>query len=232
VVCIREVQKSLTFSVKRLLEQKIERFNAGDYFDVQDKRIMTKRGGVTVFEGMQDQTAESMKSFEAFDRAWFEEAQSASQRSLDLLRPTIRKPGSELWFSWNPKNATDPIDKLLRAKEPPPDSVVVHASYRDNPWLPEELRASSSTTRSATRTSSRTSGSASTSAFRGARLQELAHRGVRSRPRGDQAPGRGLGLRGRPDGARAVLHRRAHAVRALRGVHGGLRHRRHRRRSS
>jgi phage terminase large subunit len=140
VVCIREVQKSLTYSVKRLLEQKIERFNAGYYFDVQDKRIMTRRGGVTVFEGMQDQTSESMKSFEAFDRAWFEEAQSASQRSLDTLRPTIRKAGSELWFSWNPKKATDPIDKLLRAKEPPPGAVVVRTSYRDNPWLPEELK--------------------------------------------------------------------------------------------
>jgi phage terminase large subunit len=140
VVCIREVQKSLTYSVKRLLEQKIERFNAGYYFDVQDKRILTRRGGVTVFEGMQDQTSESMKSFEAFDRAWFEEAQSASQRSLDTLRPTIRKAGSELWFSWNPKRETDPIDKLLRAEEPPPGAVVVRTSYRDNPWLPEELK--------------------------------------------------------------------------------------------
>lgn len=139
VVCIREVQKSLTYSVKRLLEQKIERFNAGDYFAVQDKKISSRRGGITVFEGMQDQTAESMKSFESFDRAWFEEAQSASQRSLDTLRPTIRKAGSELWFSWNPKQKTDPIDRLLRSDEPPPGAVVVRTSYRDNPWLPEEL---------------------------------------------------------------------------------------------
>lgn len=140
VVCIREVQKSLTYSVKRLLEQKIEHFNAGMYFDVQDKKINTRRGGVTVFEGMQDQTAESMKSFEAFKRAWVEEAQSLSQRSLDVLRPTMRMPGSELWFSWNPNFASDPIDKLLRGTELPPGAKVVRTSYKDNPWLPEELR--------------------------------------------------------------------------------------------
>lgn len=139
-VCIREVQKDLQHSVKRLLERKIEKFNAGDYFDVQDKRILSKRGGITIFQGMQDHTSESIKSLEDFDRAWFEEAQSASQRSLDLLRPTIRKPGSQLWFSWNPRNPDDPVDKLLRGDNPPPDSVVVRASYEDNPWLPDELK--------------------------------------------------------------------------------------------
>lgn len=139
-VCIREVQKDLKFSVKKLLEGKIERFNAGYYFDVQDRQILTKHGGTTIFEGMQNHTADSIKSLEDFDRAWFEEAQRASQRSLDLLRPTIRKDGSELWFGWNPDEPTDPIDLLLRGKEPPPNSVVVKANYMDNPWLPKELR--------------------------------------------------------------------------------------------
>jgi len=139
-VCIREIQKDLQHSVKRLLERKIEKFNAGDHFEIQDKRIMSRRGGLTIFQGMQDHTSESIKSLEDFDRAWFEEAQSASQRSLDLLRPTIRKTGSQLWFSWNPRNATDPIDVLLRGDNPPPDAVVIRASYQDNPWLPEELK--------------------------------------------------------------------------------------------
>jgi phage terminase large subunit len=139
-VCIREVQKSLEFSVKRLLERKIEAFNAGAYFDVQDKKITARRGGLTIFQGMQDHTAESIKSLEDFDRAWAEEAQSLSQRSLDLLRPTLRKPGSELWFSWNPKRKTDPVDVLLRAEKLPPGAVVVRTSYKDNRWLPEELQ--------------------------------------------------------------------------------------------
>jgi phage terminase large subunit len=139
-VCLRETLKSLEFSVKKLLEQKIERFNAGAYFDVQDRRILSKLGGVTIFEGMQNHTAESIKSLEGFDRAWFEEAQNASDKSLTLLRPTIRKPGSQMWFGWNPDLETDPIDVLLRGPELPKGAVVVQANYMDNPWLPEELR--------------------------------------------------------------------------------------------
>ena len=140
-VCIREVLKSLEFSVKKLLESKIEKYNAGDYFEVQDRRIISRMGGVTIFEGMQNHTADSIKSLEGFDRAWFEEAQNASDKSLTLLRPTIRKPGSELWFSWNPNKPTDPIDSLLRGDRPPPDSIIVQANYSDNPWLSDELKA-------------------------------------------------------------------------------------------
>jgi phage terminase large subunit len=95
---------------------------------------------VTIFEGMQNHTAESIKSLEDFDRAWFEEAQNASDKSLTLLRPTMRKPGSQLWFGWNPGKATDPIDQLLRCEKPPKGATVVQANYMDNPWLPQELR--------------------------------------------------------------------------------------------
>ncbi len=145
VACLREHQKSLQFSVKKLLESKIERHNAGAYFEVQDKRILSRRGGVTIFDGMQSHTADSIKSLEAFDRAWFEEAHRASKRSLDILRPTIRKPGSEMWFSWNPEHASDPIEKLLRGdgetkpEIPASDCIVVEANYRDNPFFPKDL---------------------------------------------------------------------------------------------
>lgn len=140
-VCLRETLKSLEFSVKKLLEHKIQHFNAGAYFEVQDRRILTRHGGVTIFEGMQNHTADSIKSLEGFDRAWFEEAQSASDKSLTLLRPTIRKTGSQLWFGWNPDQPTDPIDVLLRGENLPPDAAVVEVNYMDNPWLPDELRA-------------------------------------------------------------------------------------------
>jgi len=139
-VCLRETLKSLEFSVKKLIEHKIEKLNAGDYFEVQDRRIKTRAGGVIIFEGMQNHTSESIKSLEGFDRAWFEEAQNASDKSLTLLRPTIRKSGSELWFGWNPSKATDPIDVLLRGEVPPPGAVVIEANFMDNPWFPEELR--------------------------------------------------------------------------------------------
>lgn len=139
-VCLRETLKSLEFSVKKLLESKIQTYNAGAYFDVQDRRITSVHGGVTIFEGMQNHTSDSIKSLEGFDRSWFEEAQAASDKSLTLLRPTIRKERSQLWFSWNPDLPTDPIDVLLRGDSKPPRSVVIEVNYEDNPWFPEELR--------------------------------------------------------------------------------------------
>lgn len=139
-VCLREVQKSLRFSVKKLIEQKIGSMNAGLYFEVQNEQIKARNGGVIIFQGMQDHTSDSIKSLEGFKRAWIEEAQSLSQRSLDLLRPTIRAPGSEIWASWNPRFKTDPIDELLRGDNPPPNSTVIEVNYTDNPWFPDVLR--------------------------------------------------------------------------------------------
>jgi phage terminase large subunit len=80
-VCVREVQKSLDQSVKKLLEGKIESLNAGAYFEVQDAKIMSRNGGVIIFQGMQNHTADTIKSLEGYDMAWVEEAQSLSQRS-------------------------------------------------------------------------------------------------------------------------------------------------------
>jgi len=139
IVCIREVQQSLAQSVKKLLEVKIAALNLGSRFDIRQTEIRSDLGGLIIFQGMQNHTAESIKSLEGYDRAWVEEAQSLSQRSLDLLRPTIRKEGSELWFSWNPNQPGDPVDALLRT-DPPPDAIVVHANYRDNPWFPDVLQ--------------------------------------------------------------------------------------------
>ena len=140
IVCVRENQKSLDQSVKKLLEMKIERLNVGAYFEVQDAKIKSKNGGIIIFQGMQNHTAESIKSLEGYNIAWVEEAQSLTQKSLDLLRPTIRADGSELWFSWNPNFSSDPIDVLLRSEITPPGAVVVEANYRDNPWFPEVLQ--------------------------------------------------------------------------------------------
>lgn len=140
IVCVREIQKSLDQSVKKLIESKIEALNAGAYFEVQDKKIHSSKGGLIIFQGMQNHTADSIKSLEGYDILWGEEAQTLSQRSLDLMRPTIRKPGSELWFSWNPSLESDPVDVLLRGAEPPPGSVVVEANFTDNPWFPDVLR--------------------------------------------------------------------------------------------
>lgn len=140
-VCIREHQKSLKDSAKKLLEDKLNKFGLteADGFEVQSDLIKTPGGGSIIFMGMKDHTAESIKSLEGFKRAWVEEAQTLSSTSLRLLRPTIRAEGSEIWASWNPRREEDPIDKLLRGPELPTDAVVVKADYSENPWFPKEL---------------------------------------------------------------------------------------------
>lgn len=138
VVCVREVQKTLRESAKRLLEDTIKAMNVGHLFEVLADSIKTPGGGIIIFQGMQDHTAESIKSLEGFRLCWWEEAQTASMRSVELLRPTMRS-GSEILFSWNPRNANDPVDKLLRGPEQPARSVVVKANWSDNPFFPREL---------------------------------------------------------------------------------------------
>lgn len=138
VVCIREVQKTLAQSSKHLIETKIRDLGVGARFRVLTDKIEAPGDGLIIFQGMQDHTAESIKSLEGFDVAWVEEAQTLSARSLSLLRPTIRKENSEIWFSWNPRRKSDAVDDFLRAKKPD-GSVVVNANWRDNPWFPKVL---------------------------------------------------------------------------------------------
>lgn len=143
VVCVREVQKTLKESAKRLIEDKITAHGVWPLFGGKPRNdhIVTPGGGVILFQGMQDHTAESIKSLEGFDIAWTEEAQTLSALSLEFLRPTIRKPGSELWFSWNPRNALDPVDEFFRGHQPPDNAVIQKVNYSDNPFFPAELEA-------------------------------------------------------------------------------------------
>jgi len=136
---VREVQKSLRESVKLLIEDKITALKVGPVFKVLHDRIVTPGDGVILFQGMQEHTKESIKSLEGFDVAYIEEAQTMTRGSLEMLRPTIREPGSELWFSWNPRHDSDPVDKLLRGPAPPADSAVIHVGHADNPFFPEVL---------------------------------------------------------------------------------------------
>jgi len=140
-VCIREVQKDLSQSSKALLESKLSALGLGqaDGFRVYKDVITTPGDGLVIFKGMNDYTADSVKSLEGFKRAWWEEAQTATQRSLDLLKPTMRAAGSQLWFGWNPRFAKDPVDRMLRAEGLPTGARVVQANWRDNPWFTAEL---------------------------------------------------------------------------------------------
>jgi len=145
-ICGREYQKSLRHSAKRLLESKIREKGLEDYFQIKHDRIDSPYGGIIIFEGLRDHTADSIKSFEGFDIFWGEEAQRFSQKSLDLIRPTIiRKKDAELWFSWNPYLPTDPVDHFFRGNDktgkqmegfnPPPGTLIESCNYYDNPFL-------------------------------------------------------------------------------------------------
>jgi phage terminase large subunit len=139
-ICLREIQKDLKASSKRLVEAKLLSFGLGeaDGFKVFESNIQTPGDGVIIFQGMQDHTAESVKSLEGFKRAWIEEAQALSHRSLSLLRPTIRTPGSQIWASWNPRRKGDAVDEFFRQKQPG-NMALVQANWRDNPWFTAEL---------------------------------------------------------------------------------------------
>ena len=140
VVCLREVQRSIKDSVKQLIEDTIEKLGWSELFEITEQEIRGPHGSVCIFRGLQNHTAASIKSLENVTIAWVEEAQTITQRSLDLLTPTIRAEGSELWFSWNPTSRLDPIDKMLR-RYTPEDAIIVEANHRDNPWFPESLKA-------------------------------------------------------------------------------------------
>lgn len=140
-VCIREVQKDLAQSSKALIESKLRSFGLTEAsgFKVYQDVIATPRDGIIIFKGMKDYTADSIKSLENFKRAWWEEAQSATAHSINMLRPTIRAEGSQRWWSWNPRRKKDPVDVMFRGEEKPTGAVVVQASWRNNPWFTSEL---------------------------------------------------------------------------------------------
>jgi len=140
--CLREVQNSIKDSVKQLIEDKIAKLNVEDRFHITDNEIVCpSTDSLIIFRGLRKQTASSIKSLEGFTDAWFEEAQTLSQRSLDIATPTFRT-GSQLSFSWNTTLPTDPVDKFFEEnyfEDGDPDFVCVETNYWDNPFFPEEL---------------------------------------------------------------------------------------------
>ena len=138
ILCTREVQKSIKDSVLRLLEDQIKAMNLTSFYQVLDNQIRGKNGTLFIFSGLSSQTTDQLKSYEGVDRVWCEEAQNISKRSWDVLIPTIRKPGSEIWISYNPELETDETHQRF-VINPPDDCVSVMMNYHDNPWFPAVL---------------------------------------------------------------------------------------------
>jgi phage terminase large subunit len=138
ILCGREIQRSIKDSVHRLLGDQIQELGLGGAFQVTDTEIRGYNGSLFLFSGLQGHTVESIKSYEGVDIVWIEEAQTISKKSMQILTPTIRKPGSEIWMTLNPRVDTDYIwtEYVLR---PPENSIVIEINYDENPYFPEVL---------------------------------------------------------------------------------------------
>jgi phage terminase large subunit len=138
ILCAREVQKSIKQSVHLLLADQIQRLGLGTFFEILETEIRGINGSMFMFAGLAQHTVESIKSIEGVDICWVEEGQTVSKKSWDILIPTIRKKGSEIWISFNPDLDTD--DTYVRfVLNPPEDSFVSDVNFSDNPYFPEEL---------------------------------------------------------------------------------------------
>lgn len=146
ILCTREVQKSIKDSVHSLLADQAQALGIGSFYDVLETEVRGKNGTSFVFAGLAQHTIESIKSFEGADIVWVEEARAVSERSWRVLLPTIRKPGSEVWVSFNPELDDDPAYARF-VVNPPPGCVTVKTGFRDAVqagWMVdkiEELRA-------------------------------------------------------------------------------------------
>jgi phage terminase large subunit len=138
VLCTREVQQSIQQSVHQLLRDQIEALGLSAFYEVLSNEIRGKNGTQFFFNGLSDQTAESLKSFEGADVVWCEEAQAISKKSWDILIPTIRKDDSEIWISFNPQLESDETFRRFVAA-PPPDCVSIEMNYHDNRRFPKVL---------------------------------------------------------------------------------------------
>jgi len=138
ILCAREFQNSITESVHRLLKEQIDAMGIGWFFTVQQNSIFGLNGSEFIFSGIRN-NPQKIKSTEGIDIVWVEEAETVSSASWDILIPTIRKAGSEIWITFNPRDASDPTYKRY-VLNPPPDCISKEVNWRDNPWFTDELK--------------------------------------------------------------------------------------------
>jgi len=140
ILCTREIQNSIKESVKKLIEDHIVSMGIENIYKITEYEILNRANRSRfIFMGLSRNIA-SIKSLEGITKCLIEEAQNVSGDSLEILIPTIREAGSELWFLWNPRWKTDAVDNLFRGEHgPPPNSLIIDIGYKDNPWFPKEL---------------------------------------------------------------------------------------------
>lgn len=139
ILCAREIQRTIADSVHRLLADQVQDMDLTSHYRVLESEIRGVNGTQFLFAGLRQQDVGKIKSFEGVDVCWVEEANTVTKKSWDILIPTIRKEGSEIWVTFNPELDTD--DTYVRfVVRSPPDSALMPIGWRDNPWFPETLR--------------------------------------------------------------------------------------------
>ena len=138
--CAREIQKTLAQSSHQLLVDTIKRLRLDSHFTITDNHITGRKvDSLITFHGLRH-NPDGIKSLEGYDGTWVEEAEAVPERSWKVLTPTLRKPGSEIWLTWNP-NLKDSATHQRYIEHPPRDSIIVQMNWRDNPWFTPELEA-------------------------------------------------------------------------------------------
>ena len=139
IACVREVQNSIKDSVYKLLKDRADAYNFDDFIFYEDRIENIVTGSKFVFKGLKDQNKQNIKSLEGVDICWCEESQAITKESFEVLDPTIRKSGSELWFSMNRENENDAIWRAIAAN-PDDQTLIVKVNYYDNPFCPDEMK--------------------------------------------------------------------------------------------
>lgn len=139
IACVREVQKTIKHSVKKLLDDTIKMYGWQWFYNSTDTEIRGLNGTLFVFFGLHDYNADNIKSLEGADRCWVAESQAIARRSINVLRPTIRKDNAVFWWDFNPRYETDPVyvDYILHDDQ---YAEVLHISWKDNPWFNKALQ--------------------------------------------------------------------------------------------
>jgi phage terminase large subunit len=138
ILCAREFQTSIRDSVHKLLSDQIVSMGLIEFYEITQNSIRGKNGTEFSFVGLKNNVA-NIKSYEGCDICWVEEAQTTSKLSWNVLIPTIRKEGSEIWISFNPELETDETYQRFIVNQPE-NCIVQRINWSDNPWFPETLR--------------------------------------------------------------------------------------------
>lgn len=137
ILCTREFQNSISDSVHRLLQDQITALELNPWFTITQTSITSHVGAQFIFKGLQ-RSIQEIKSTEGIDICWVEEAQTISENSWEILIPTVREEGSEIWISFNPQDELDPTYQRFVVNTPP-DSVLRKVNWSENPHFPEVL---------------------------------------------------------------------------------------------